>query len=674
MNEEGHPRARAVMLLVNYWEYKPAALALRLDELRRQRITHIASFVPWQAAESDITHRLTRLIQLVLETPDRSLHLRLILTPEPGIHYPYSGLPKEFARSPENWALDSGLNPVFMLLPPQIFVLPSLLSPNLSERLEGFLSRMDAMLSDLSRPHSSSALPISLQLSGSFWKYYHPAETRGSRIAPSGDYSPHAGTALRERVEQVVSQREFTEPSTESNPILNRWKSRALEEITRRHFYQHAEETFRARCGKAIKRRSSAQGAKEEAHIEIYAPEADPLLRYPQWARMVQGEGMDFLGLCSLLTASGERVSAVGRKVLPLWIHWTLMGGFGSLSDAERQYLLLQSCLEAAGRGGGVLIDEREWSGLSANFRARYEALSRFFARQELQARVVSYYLVAHLWSDYGSLWDELKKHLGHGVKMVASIGVATREASAQLLVVDPGVILTRELIQHLLAYAHSGKTVVLARSSLMTPAAQRELQQSLQFLSPLEIQIGLSYQVYGLGHGKLVSYTLVEDYLTTGEPLSAWPRFVEALLALALIEPIFQLDQPIIQTLSFDYPQHRLALFLLNPTAQALEVELSFTQEIAVSDLGSFLSRPEPFTQSAEIEFTDSSPSRCYRLLVPALGVLPLAIDGLSFGLNQEGLVAAQMAAITEASVGQVAETELPGYRAEGRIEDLWN
>src|SRR5262249_42763507 len=116
-----------IRLLVNYWEISPAALGSRLDELLHAGVTQIATFVPWQALESDISHMLPRLLQAVVE---RNMTLSLIVTPEVGVHYANSGLPKDLASRPEVQALHSQRGAVGAHLPPNGFSLPSLVSPD----------------------------------------------------------------------------------------------------------------------------------------------------------------------------------------------------------------------------------------------------------------------------------------------------------------------------------------------------------------------------------------------------------------------------------------------------------------------------------------------------------------------------------------------------------------
>src|SRR5271167_5036060 len=81
-----------IQLLVNYWEIVPSEMSARLDHLYRAGVKHVTSFVPWQAVESDITHSLSRFLQAL---SDRKMTVSLIVTPELGIHFTFSGLPKD---------------------------------------------------------------------------------------------------------------------------------------------------------------------------------------------------------------------------------------------------------------------------------------------------------------------------------------------------------------------------------------------------------------------------------------------------------------------------------------------------------------------------------------------------------------------------------------------------
>jgi hypothetical protein len=142
----------AIQLVVNYWERRPRVMWSRLDELLQQGITHIATFVPWQAVESDISHTLTRFLQAVAE---RRMTVSLIITPEVGIHYPNSGFPKDVIQRKDCLAQNQS-GPIAVSMAPNAFPLPSLLAPEFQKRYFSFLSRMDSFLGDLGRSQSEA--------------------------------------------------------------------------------------------------------------------------------------------------------------------------------------------------------------------------------------------------------------------------------------------------------------------------------------------------------------------------------------------------------------------------------------------------------------------------------------------------------------------------------------
>src|SRR4051812_20613826 len=150
-----------VQLPINYWEPRPSAVGAKLDELLRLGVHHVATFVPWQAAESDISHTLTRFLQAV---SDRRMTVSLILSPEVGIHYPNSGLPKDVISREANMAKHCHSGPVLVNLPPNAYSLPSFFAPEFAKRYYSFLSRMDSLFADLARQPGSPLKNVNIVL------------------------------------------------------------------------------------------------------------------------------------------------------------------------------------------------------------------------------------------------------------------------------------------------------------------------------------------------------------------------------------------------------------------------------------------------------------------------------------------------------------------------------
>ncbi len=652
-----------IQLLVNYWEIRSTGLGERLDSLLRTGISHVATFVPWQAVESDISHTLSRFLQAVYE---RKMKVSLYLTPEVGVHYTNSGLPKDLFSKPETMAKDAFGQNVCSSLPPNAFALPSLLAPEFSKRYQNFLTRMDALLADLERSQPDLLAGVTAVLSGSLWKYYRsPRASAGQGFGgPAGDYSSCGAVSYRQGLEQFYSQREFAESGVSA---VNRWKTRQFEEINRRWFNQHAEEVFRARSAQFVRKR--AVGLRVQP-IELFTPEADPGFAYSQFLQMVSGTGADFTRLSNLLDESALRASSSTGSPAPSYVHWTGMGGFRSLADAEKQFLILKSLLLMGGRGGGVLIDESEWFSLSHSFRTRAESLSRALSEGELTLANRVLYLAPHLWSAPGALWDEVVAKVGPNARMIASLDLALQDQEARLLMVDPSYIITRKTVLQLVEWAKAGRVVVFPRSPLYSDAARRELEQALSSeegrRGSMEIDLGVAYKLHpvGDGEGRLIVYELPENISPSmiaerqpipSESLAAWQAFLTSILAVAGVQPLCNTSDGRLRTIALEKRDGGVGLFVMNGTGRAVAGDLFFPNQVSVSDLMVREKRTERV-----------APANRFALEVPPRGVLPISVDGLSSQLKEveERRAAYASSAVTEAAASAAATAELPGFQ----------
>ena len=606
-----------ILLLVNYWEFKPSSVGAQLDELMKRGVSQVASFVPWQVAESDISHALTRFL---LAASERKLAVYLILTPEVGIHYPFSGLPKDIMRKKENYAQHCHMGMITQGLPPNYFQVPSLFSPELTKRYFSYLSKMDGYFHDLTQAQPSLMARTSLVLTGSFWKYYRSPQ-RSARHAfggLAGDYSQHASLAYRQRVEQYFAQREFLDPTPSA---ANRWKSRSFDELNRKWFYQQSEDVFRTRSYQTLRRKSSRLKIIE---MELFTPEADPSLTYSSFLQLMAGSQASASQFSALMDQSSRRVSLGASPHLP-WIHWTSLKDFRNLSEPEKQFLFLKSLLLTGGQGGGVLMDATEWLSFSPSFRTRAEAIARSISERHLKLKSKAFYLVPHLWSPYGGAWDQLSQSLGHEVKLTHSMDFIFKEHASKLLIVDPSCIIYRETLQKLLAWAKNGRVVVLPQSQFYTEAAHRELQLQLRNTQKMEMNLQFSYQLYSLGEGKLVTYELPDSWSLKSGPLSSWQSFLQAMISLAEVGKSYHFSAPELEVIPLGLEDpHRTAFFVLNPHSQSVQAELTFTQNVRVSDLGGAL------LEMVHAEQGEASihPAQVFALEVPALGVVPLMVS----------------------------------------------
>jgi len=660
-----------IILLVNYWELRPGLMGARLGELLKRGITQVATFVPWQAAESDITQTLTRFLQAAAE---KRMSVHLILSPEVGVHYPYSGLPKDVVSKKENRAHHCQADSVTVNLAPNAFALPSLFAPDFNKRYSSFLGRMDGFFSDLAKTQPSLLRGVTTVLSGSFWKYYRsPVFSSHSAFAGrGGDYSTHAALAFRQRTEQYFTQPEFLEPTAVE---AKRWKNRALEETNRRWFYQQSEDAFRNRTFQMLRKKSSQLKTVE---MELYTPEADPSATYSNFLQMVSGGHANFSHLSGLVEDAASRMSLAGGggASAASYIHWTSMGGFRMLGESEKQFLILKSLLLLGGQGGGVLLDESEWFSFSANFRSRAHALACSLSQGDFQLKNRTLYLAPHLWSSYGSLWEELKKKASPQVKMISSVDLLLKNYNSHLLVVDPSFIITREVVQKLISWTKAGRVVVLPRSQLYTEASRRELEKSLSLTKCIDVDLGLSYRVHALGDGKLVVYDLPDSLSFKGEPAAAWQQFLTSILSLAEVESHCRLTDSRLLVVPFERKKEGLAVFVLNGTRRPVTADILFPTDVEIGDLGNALSKGN-FDHEAVPKSSSSAPAEKdhrFSLEVPPLGVLPLAVDGLDLTEVQERKIAAQSYEVNQANAFTAAVSELPGFNPSQGFEEVWS
>lgn len=663
-----------ILLLVNYWELRPTQMGSRLDELLRKQVTQFATFIPWQAVESDISHTLTRFLQAVA---DRRMNVYLIITPELGLHYPNAGLPKDIAANSENKALHSQSGSIITTMPPNFYSLPSLFAPEMSKRYYNYLTRMDSFFADLNRFYPDLMNYMTIVLTGSYWKYYR--SPTGSSHSPfsgmAGDYSSHASLAYRQRIEQFFSHREFLDPNPSS---ANRWKVRSLEEINRKWFYQQSEDTFKTCSYQMIRRKSGLSVAE----LELYTPEADPGMAYSQFLQMMSGGHADFSKLSKMIDEASYRCSYAHTSIGSPFIHWSTMGGVKNLTEPEKQFLVLKSLLLLGGQGGGLLIDEAEWFNFSSNFRNRAEAIGRALKQGELQFRNRALYLTPNLWSNASTLWDELSSRLGASARMVASLNLISKERFANLLVVDPSFLMTQETVHKLITWARAGRVLVLPKNQLYTESARVELEKVIKSTQGMEVDLGLTYHVSALGDGKLVVYDVPDRFSLKGEHISAWQTFLTAILSLSEIESLCKVSDSRLSVIPIERNQTNLAVFILNGTRRQIVADIFFPTDVQIEDLGAVLSRAATKLSSQgksrallESENHSVTPrANRYTLEVPPFGVLPLAVEGLNLVDVRERQLAAMSYAETQQNVLTAANTELPGFSMEKNFGEIWN
>lgn len=651
----GWDHAQSIQLLVNYWEVAPASMGKYLDALMRRGASAVTAFVPWQVFESDISHGLSRFLQAAAE---RHLPVSLVVTPELGVHYTNSGIPKDLLSNPENFARHRAAGPegkddaVLSSLPPNVFALPSLYAPDIQKRYQNFLSKFQAFLASMDRLDASILSKVKLCLTGSFWKYYRSAaaSVQDPFAGPAGDSSRDAMLAFRRRLEDFYSAKEFAEPTPSA---ANRWKTRSFEEVNLSWFHQHSEDYFRFRTTQLLSR-----GTLESklVQMELFTPEADPGMTYSNFLQAVSSGHGDFFRMSSMIDSAMTRLSAVNGEASAPFLHWTALGSFHRLTDAEKQFLILKSLLLAGGRGGGILIDEAEWFSLSPKFRANAEALARSLGEGTMRLRNRAFYLTPHLWAPGGPLWQELQRAAGTGARMISSVDLIDQDGDPRLLVVDPAMVMTADLVRRLTRWAAEGGTLAVPRSPLYTEAALAELDRATGDTRNLDIDFGIPYKLHDVGEGRVIVYELPEGIHPKGELASAWHSFIQGALGVADIREVCRFSDGRLSAVPLVHGPTgaALGLFVLNGTTRTVSADIMFRAPVTVSDLA--------ITMSGGAKKQAAAPGTRFSLEVPPRGILPVSVEGVGVDAD-ERRDAARLARHTRDSVFSAAASELPGF-----------
>jgi len=658
----GYVNVYPFFLLINYWEHTYQELLDYCDCLVQSGTHRIISFIPWQLAETDTSH--TQLLHAFLQmTSERKIHVFLVVTPELGLHLSNNGLPKDIL-SEKNQAQNQSLQPLIVGLPPRAFSLPSFFSSEFTKRYYNFLSRIDQLFFDMKKnqPHFFERLTIIL--TGSFWKYYRePGASQSFFGGIAGDFSPHVGESYRQCIDHFFSQKEY---SMTSAGTTNTWKTRSLDECNRRWFYQHSEDAQRYRSFQSLQKKSTFLEIKE---FELFTPEADPELKYFNFLRMIYPGQLAFKRLSDWIDENSVRVSYGGFSAALPFVQWSGMGSFSEFSNLEKEFLILKSLLLFGARHGGLILDPSDWFSLSENFRSRFEMLASALKNEEFQLNYDIVYFSPHLWSAHGLLWHALFRLGFPKIGMISSKELLFKNKNAQLLIVDPELIINYELLKKMLAWAAVGRVLVLPKSNLYSKNAEKELSFLLRSKN-IEVDMGVPYQLCSLGDGKVILYNFSDKKNNL-----AWQNFIHSVLSISEIESYCRISDARLSLVFFEEKSSqtealsgmkRLIVFILNPTQKDITTDLIFSTSVQMTELGD---------SWKNLNNSSSARAKKFSLKINARGIHCAFFDGIDFITLRENRLATFISQETKNNVLEAAESELPGLNSlETEWSEPWN
>ena len=599
-----------IQLLVNFWEHAPKAFPELLSKLKSEGVREVTSFVPWMVFESDISHSLQRFLQAASQ---QHFKVHLIVTPEIGVHVLNSGVPKDLFRAQEHAAIHMHGEEVIVGLPPKIFELPSLVSRSFQKRYFGYLTKLQAFLAERALEN------VDLWITGSFYKYYRSPRfvAPGSFKGVCGDFSKEASLRFRKVIDARYSQSEFCQPNATS---AQRWKTQGYDIANRKWFAQFEEDDFRHRNAALLGRGIPASQLQQ---VEWYTPEADPGLYYTHLLQTLAKANGSFSSLSRLIDQVTQRAHSVEGESVPPWVHFTALGAFPTLSDSEKQHLILKSLLLAGGRGGGVCVDVDEWFKLSKNFRSRADQLAHGISEGVLNVRREVGCLTPHLWSKASVVTGRMSELLKQDAVLGASVRALTEEEGLKVISVDPERVMTHDTLAPLLQWAEAGGLLVLPKTHFFTEAASRLVSERLNGLSRRNLRVGFAYDLTDLGAGRVLEYDPLQE-VTGMEFSDALDAFLRSILSLVDWKPVCEFSDARLEAIrlyrEFGPQGGRMALFVMNTSQRPVQSNVLFESAVRIGDL----TRSLQF-RTARVEGDNGFR---FELEVPPFGVLPLDVE----------------------------------------------
>lgn len=587
----------------------------RLEGWQRRGWNRVALAIPWGLLEKDIHHVLERWMSGALE---RGIHLVVIATPEVALPQPGLGLPVGLkpaltsapSKSPQ-------LNDaVIQLLPPQPVTLPCPFHPDYQKRHSNWMSRLQSWLKDLDKV---DALPgkklgeIEVWVTGSFYPYIRSGrpESGGVFAAQAGSRSQDAELEFRRAMEAVLSTAEFQS---------SRWKARTHEGLEWSWFSQTSEETYRFRSERSL-RKKPLRAQVTIRQVELRTPEADPIFQDALALQSFLGGDLEVPEFSTWLDEWQTRIPGRSDSDWPVVTRWTELGGLENLPEASLQFLILQSLVGSV--KGGILLDEGLLNQLSQGFLDRLSTLADRLDRDGAHIEPKIGFLQSQLSVEPHdqSIWAEMRRQFGAECGVFTHVETFERMREAKLLWVDRSVLLTRDVLYRLLKGMKSSGSeaiVVLARDCVYSDHAQEELSFLLKTARKRDFQFGLHCSLYEFEQGckRLMIVDLPKDYTQ-----QACAEFVLAILRLAQLQPQFileGLEGALCLPLSLESGRGQV-LFLLNPSAKAIEGTLRFRERKRVGDLAALDDTEAPRERPSVLKM---------ELAVPKWGVLPIWIE----------------------------------------------
>lgn len=405
----GSTQHNAIKCVVNYWEIPLSQMDERVRSWANAHVRECAVFVPWHHVETDITHSLNRFLVACAKARQK---VNVIVTPELGVSYLNSGIPKEIVQNREYLARDSEKKLIPVVQSPNIFPLPSMYHQAVQKRIFSAQSRIDSIIRDAIKMEPDLIHFIRVTIGSSFYGMSDksqgqcPDADQNFTASLSIDQSEMAISTRRSLIEAELRKPEFA-IAGDPTKAPGFWNSKSLEPMNHDIASREHESRFRSKVHQTFKRKEFTGGSSLPIdHAEMVTIESNQSFSKAMLGHFTSKIDSSSPDVISVLVeklfksiAHESKLAghyfdpSIGVVRVPKWIS---IQDSGIVSDAIHkgqslpaiQSLLINAILWTATAEdceGGVLLPLETWLKLSESFRNRLEHLIQGLDREGMK-------------------------------------------------------------------------------------------------------------------------------------------------------------------------------------------------------------------------------------------------------------------------------------------------
>ena len=531
--------------VINAWDVPTHQVGPTFDVLMQKGLQSFVTFVPWQGVENDISRAFTRFLQHAYE---RRLDVKMVVTPELGMTFPWCGVPKELATDPAHQSMSKRHGPISVITPNVNFNLPTFFSSEVRERYFGFLVRLESLLKDFCEINPGAAHHFTISVGGSFFKYYRSAVASSYQ-----DYGSEAGDY------SLAAQAEFKKYQ-DKKP-----KTRASEPAQYRSFHRYFEDLFRTKAAQIFQKRNPGWTVEQ---LEIFTPELDPALAMENFWAHAMKKPLDLFKFSKYLTSSFSRIGRNnGKKSTPVLL-WSNAGDYGQNAPARTQNGFFQSFMNSLLSQGEVWLSVEAWFSFSDSFRDRLQSLEKQSKESEWKSKDSIYILTSHLWSTEKSIQLILEQlsTLGwkQGVRFVQDLSEIPDNDRSFFILIDPDFEINQQLSTELLSKMRKSHSVwFMAESSLADPSLATHKHA-------IHLDQGVPCRIIPIENAKWVVYRQTESVM-------AFNHLITQISNLLGESPYLKSSDANIRSISCDAKMGEQIHFFFNPSDRACSIKVEF-------------------------------------------------------------------------------------------------